>query len=128
MMERLRPALILAAALAGGLVAGLLGTVIHQAVWYIGGFPIPWGMVLALALVTAYLLGLRWVNESRWPATLGLIGIGLSMIIFVGETAGGSILVPSNLFGNMWSIAPALIGIGVVAWPRLQRPAKPSAN
>jgi len=127
-MERLRPALILAAAFVGGLVAGLLGTVIQQAVWYIGGVPIPWGIVLALGLVTVYLLGLRWVNESRWPATVGLIGVGLAMVIFVGETVGGSILVPSNLLGNIWSIAPALIGIGVVAWPRLQRRSKAPAN
>ena len=107
---------------------GLLGTAIQQGVLYIGSFPLPWGLVLALALVVTYLLGLRLVVESRWPAILGLVGILLVTLIFLGETAAGSILIPANTWGTIWSAAPGIIGAIVVAWPRLKRRVASDAN
>ncbi len=112
----------------GGLVVGLLGTVIQQGVLTVSGFPIPWGEVLALGLVITYLLGLRLSLESRWPAVAGLVAIIAVIAIAIGETAGGSVLIPANIWGTVWTIAPSLIGVVIVAWPRLRRSPAPSAN
>jgi hypothetical protein len=127
-MERLRKPLILVAALVGGLIAGLLGTVIEQSVLRIGTVELPWGLVLALALVLFYLLGLRLINESRWPSVLGLIGVLITSLIVLNETPGGSVLVPANTWGTLWSAAPGVIGAIVVAWPRLKRQPTADAN
>ena len=128
MSETVQRVLILIASFLGGGVVGLLGTAIQQGVLYIGSFPLPWGLVLALALVVTYLLGLRLVVESRWPAILGLVGILLVTLIFLGETAAGSILIPANTWGTIWSAAPGIIGAIVVAWPRLKRRVSSDAN
>jgi N-acetyl-1-D-myo-inositol-2-amino-2-deoxy-alpha-D-glucopyranoside deacetylase len=127
-MERLRKPLILVAALVGGLIAGLLGTVIEQSVLRIGTVELPWGLVLALALALFYLLGLRLTNESRWPSILGLIGVLITSLITLNETPGGSVLVPANTWGTLWSAAPGIIGAIVVAWPRLKRQPAVDAN
>ena len=127
-MERLRKPLILVAALVGGLIAGLLGTVIEQSVLRIGTVELPWGLVLALALVLFYLLGLRLIIESRWPSILGLIGVLITSLIVLNETPGGSVLVPANTWGTLWSAAPGVIGAIVVAWPRLKRQPAAEAN
>ncbi len=127
-MERLRKPLILVAALFGGLIAGLLGTVIEQSVFRIGTVELPWGLALALALVLFYLLGLRLINESRWPSILGLIGVLVTSLIVLNETPGGSVLVPANTWGTLWSAAPGVIGAIVVAWPRLRRQPAADAN
>jgi N-acetyl-1-D-myo-inositol-2-amino-2-deoxy-alpha-D-glucopyranoside deacetylase len=126
--ERYERILIFIASLIGGGVVGLLGTVAQQGVLSIGTFPLPWGLTLALALVVTYLIGLRLVVESRWPSVLGLIGILAVTLILLGETAGGSILIPANLWGTIWSAAPGVIGAIVVAWPRLRRRASPAAK
>ena len=127
-MERIRKPLIMVAALVGGLVAGLLGAVIEQSVLRIGTVELPWGLVLALALVLFYLLGLRLINESRWPSILGLIGVLITSLIVLNETPGGSVLVPANTWGTLWSAAPGVIGAIVVAWPRLKRQPTVDAN
>jgi N-acetyl-1-D-myo-inositol-2-amino-2-deoxy-alpha-D-glucopyranoside deacetylase len=126
--ERYERILIFIASLIGGGVVGLLGTVVQQGVLYIGTFPLPWGITLALALVVTYLIGLRLVVDSRWPSALGLIGILAVTLILLGETAGGSILIPANLWGTIWSAAPGVIGAIVVAWPRLRRRAVSAAK
>ena len=64
-MERMNWPLQVVLALLGGGLVGVLGTVIEQGVLYIGTFPLPWGLVLALALVLSYLLGLR-VEMARY--------------------------------------------------------------
>lgn len=121
MSEPLERILFLVASLIGGAVVGLLGTVAQQGVLYLGSFPLPWGLLLAIALVVAYVVGLRLYFESRWPSIVGLVGILVVTLVLLGETAGGSILIPANLWGTIWSGAPGIIGAIVVAWPRLKR-------
>jgi N-acetyl-1-D-myo-inositol-2-amino-2-deoxy-alpha-D-glucopyranoside deacetylase len=127
-MERMSwPVQLVLAMLGGGLV-GLLGTVVEQGVLYIGTFPLPWGLVLALALVLSFLIGLRLVVESRWVAISGLVGILIVTLLLMVETPGGSVLIPANLWGTIWSAAPGILGAIVVAWPRLKRSNARSAN
>lgn len=127
-MERGRSALVVVASALGGLAVGILGTVVSQGVLTIAAVQLPWGLVLGLALTVTYLLGLRLSMESRWPVIVGFLA-EIAVIAFVaGETKGGSVLIPSNLWGVVWSIAPALVGVVIVAWPRLRRSAPTAAN
>lgn len=127
-MERNRWLLIVAGSLVGGFAAGVLGTLVHQGIWRIGSFSVPWGLVLGFALVLSFLLGLRLANESRWPSVAGLVGVFLATMLFIVEAPNGSVLIPANLWGTIWSATPGIIGAVIVAWPRLKRAPVTDAN
>lgn len=112
-------------ALAVGVLIGSITTVIHQSTTTVAGIPIPWGLIVSLATVAAFLLGLRLVREDRATAIFAALGILLSVFLFSQRSTGGSVLVPNNLEGTIWAIAPTLIATVIVAWPRLpQRQSK----
>jgi hypothetical protein len=106
------------ALLVGGLI-GSITTVIHQSSVSVLGIDLPWGLVLSLATVAAYLLGLRLVRGERVSVIFGALGILISVFLFSQRSTGGSVLVPDNLAGSIWAIAPTLIATVIVAWPKL---------
>ena len=106
------------ALIVGGLI-GSITTVIHQSSVSVLGIGIPWGLVLSLATVAAYLLGLRLVRGERVSVIFGALGILISVFLFSQRSMGGSVLVPDNLAGSIWAIAPTLIATVIVAWPKL---------
>ena len=102
---------------------GLLGTIAHQAplsIWPV----VPLGLVVALAAIACLMIGLRHLvaRSLVLASALGVIG---AVLLLSGRGPGGSVLVPDNALGVVWSIAPGLIALGVVIWPRL--PANMSA-
>lgn len=112
-------------ALLVGALIGSITTVIHQSFVTVAGIEIPWGLVLSLATVAAYVLGLRLVRGERATAILGAFGILASIFLFSQRSQGGSVLIPDNLMGSIWVIAPTLVATLIVAWPRLpERQAK----
>lgn len=112
-------------ALLVGALVGSVTTVIHQSSISILGIDIPWGLVTSLGTVAAYLLGLRLVRGERVSVIFGALGVLISVYIFSQRSTGGSVLVPNNLAGSIWAIAPTLIATIIVAWPKLpERQAK----
>ncbi len=112
-------------ALLVGAFVGSVTTVIHQSSIVVLGIPIPWGLIVSLATVAAYLLGLRLVRGERGSVIFGALGVLLSIFVFSQRSQGGSVLVPDNLAGSVWAIAPTLIATIIVAWPKLpERQAK----
>jgi len=112
-------------ALLVGLLVGSVTTVIHQSSISVLGIDVPWGLIVSLATVAAYVLGLRLVRGERGSAIFGAIGILVSIFIFSQRSQGGSVLVPNNLAGSIWAIAPTLVATVIVAWPKLpQRQSK----
>lgn len=106
-------------ALGMGLLVGSITTVVHQSVVTLAGVDIPWGMILGLIVVLGFLVGLRIVVEDRLivlSAALGIVGMVFLLSL---ESVGGSVLVPNNLWGTIWAVAPTLIATIVVAWPKL---------
>ncbi|RFA19986.1 hypothetical protein [Subtercola boreus] len=105
-----------------GVVFGMLGTVVNQAsISFFGLFDAPIGLVLAIAAVTLLLVGLRLVLPSRliaFLAALGLVGI---VAVLTLPSPGGSVLVPANTAGYVWTFAPTVIALVVIAWPKLGR-------
>ncbi|HEY1105984.1 MAG TPA: hypothetical protein VGE78_07520 [Agromyces sp.] len=110
---------LLVAALVGA-VYGTVATVGHRQVLRIGDAVIPWGLVVALIGIAALLVGFRLLTRGRAitaAAAAGLVVMVAVLTYLPGP--GGSVLVVGDLLGTIWSFAPALIGVLVVAWPEL---------
>ncbi|GAA1819936.1 hypothetical protein [Agromyces neolithicus] len=102
-----------------GAVYGALATIGHRATLRIGEVTIPWGLAAALVGVTALLVGIRLVMPGRATAAAAAAGIVVVIALLTLPGPGGSVLVVGDLSGTIWSIAPALIAVLVVAWPEL---------
>ena len=105
--------------LIGGSLIGAVGTPLSQASFSAGDVSVPWGLIVALIVVAAYLGGLRLVSSGRWLALWGAIGILVTVFLMSLEGPGGGVLVPANLAGTVWAIAPAVIAVVAVAFPSL---------
>ena len=106
-------------AFAIGALYGAVATIGHRATLRIGDVAIPWGLVAALVGVTALLLGIRLLVRGRATAAAAAAGVVVVIALLTLPGPGGSVLVVSDLSGTIWSIAPALIAVLVVAWPEL---------
>lgn len=113
MLSRIVSAVLLVLA---GAVFGAIGTVAHQ-VTVTWGVPLPLGLIGALLAYTALLVGLRLLGHSRLPALLAALGGIAVVLLFTQQSAGGSVLIPNNLLGQVWLVAPILIAAVVIAWP-----------
>ncbi len=109
----------LAFALVIGVVYGALTTIGHRSELRIGDVAIPWGIAVALAGVLALLLGMRLVAGGRLAASAAAIGIVGTVALLTLPGFGGSVLIAGDLIGTVWSVAPALLAVLVVAWPEL---------
>ncbi len=104
-------------------LAGLLLTAIHQSTFAIGEWSFPLGLVAAMLASTALIVGLRIVWDTRvLPAIAGGLMLAATAVLAF-PTPGGSIVVPANLAGYVWSFGPAVVTLLVLAWPRVQRSA-----
>ncbi|WP_426624630.1 hypothetical protein ACPPVW_00575 [Leifsonia sp. McL0607] len=100
----------------GGAIVGGIGTVAHQ-ITVTWGVPIPLGLIGSLVCFTALLVGLRLLGDSRWPALCAALGAIAVILLLTQSSPGGSVLIPNNLAGQIWLVAPILIAAVVVAWP-----------
>ncbi|MEP6479659.1 MAG: PIG-L family deacetylase [Rhodoglobus sp.] len=110
-----------ALALVLGFFVGALLTVIHQATAQVASISVPWGIVAAIAISIALLVGLRLVFGSRVITALAAVGLVAAVVVLSLQGAGGSILVPANPAGYIWTFAPVVIALAVLAWPRSWR-------
>lgn len=106
-------------ALLVGIMYGAVATIGHRSVLRIGDLVIPWGIAVALIGVFALLLGFRLVAGGRLAATGAAVGIVGTVALLTLPGPGGSVLVAGDVIGTVWAVAPALIAVLVVAWPRL---------
>lgn len=107
-------------ALVVGAFAGLVLTVAHQSVLRIGDVTVPWGLIAALVLSAALLAGLRLVYLTRLVAGAAALGLlGVTAVLSLG--GGGSVIVPDNDAGRVWTIGVVLIAAVLLAWPRIER-------
>ncbi|HET6826037.1 MAG TPA: hypothetical protein VFH64_08945 [Amnibacterium sp.] len=111
-------------ALIAGLLVGTLGTFKHQAgIDVLSGSGVPYGLVLALAMVAAVLLALRVAFGTRLYAAAAGVGVVAAVVIFGRPGPGGSDVIPSGPVGLVWWIAPPVMTLLVVAIPARRRPA-----
>ena len=104
-----------------GAVIGALMTAVHQSNTIIGSATIAWGLVLSLLAVTGFVAGLRVLTGSRIIPILATVGIMGATAYLASPTVGGSVIVPANTAGYIWTFAPAVVILVAVAWPNLSR-------
>jgi hypothetical protein len=105
-----------------GVLFGVMGTAVSQSTWTVApGFSVPIGLIVGLPAVTLLLIGLRLVQPTRTPAILAAFGIVLAVFLLSQPSAGGSILVPNTMLGVIWTFAPTVIALLVLAWPRFAK-------
>lgn len=111
---------VLAAVLAviAGVAVGALSTLVHQSSWLLGGTEVPVGIVLGALALGSLLVGLRLIWASR--ALAGLAGGAALVVTLLLSTVsrGGSVLVPNNAAGVVWTLSAGLIVAIAIAWPR----------
>ncbi len=102
-----------------GAIIGAVGTVAHQSTVTVAGVAVPWGITVALLAYTSLLIGLRLLNPGRAQALAAALGTIAMTFVFSLKGVGGSVLIPDNLLGKIWVVAPIVIAAIVIAWPRL---------
>ncbi|RKR74901.1 PIG-L family deacetylase [Frondihabitans australicus] len=107
-------AMYVLAVVVGGLF-GAIGTVAHQNV--AGSFP--YGVILALLVVTVLVIGFRLVFETRLVGIAVAIGLTVVNFLLSSTSGGGSVLVPGNAIGYAWIGGAILLPAIVLIWPKL---------
>jgi hypothetical protein len=121
LLEKLpRPLKWLLAAIGGALIAAVT-TPLAQASVDVLEIAIPWGLVVALLTVTAYVLGLRLVSDTRTLSLCGAIGVVVVIMLLSLPGPGGGVIVPGNLYGTLWAAVPSLIFVVIIAFPSPRR-------
>lgn len=96
-----------------GLLAGGVLTFVHRE-WA------PWGLVAALAVDAAMIVGLRLV-VGRGPAIAAAVGVLAATALLALPGPGGSIVIAGGPelgpLGDIWALAPTVIAIVAVLWP-----------
>ncbi len=110
----------IAAVIAGvcGAALGILFTVAHRATVEVLGFDFPYGIVLGVLAVIAFLVAMRLLWDGRWPAVGGAVGLVAALGLMSFRGAGGSVIVVSDAFGWTWLIVPTALSVIAVVWPR----------
>jgi hypothetical protein len=102
-----------------GLAYGAIGTVAHAWAPSVLGIGLPIGLILGILGVGMLLLGLRIVLGDRLAAAAAAFGVILMIGVLLLESTGGSVLIPQSVSGLVWTIAPGLVAVLIVAWPKL---------
>ncbi|MBH0010082.1 PIG-L family deacetylase [Salinibacterium sp. SWN1162] len=104
-----------------GALVGVVLTAVHQSTFALGDVRIPWGVVVSVTLVTALILGLRLIYDTRVAAGFASLGVLVMSAVLASVMPGGTILIPANTAGYVWTFAPVLVVLIVVGWPRVNR-------
>jgi len=126
--SRLERVVLALASIAVGALVGVVLTAVHQSTLTIAGVQVPWGIIAAIALTTALILGLRLIYDTRVAPGFASLGVLVMSALLANTTPGGTVLIPGNVTGYTWTFAPVLIVLLVVGWPRVNRQASSSSR
>ena len=56
-------------------------------------------------------------GNSKVPGIFAAVGLVATVFLFALPSAGGSVLIPANLYGYLWIFSPTVISLIVLAWP-----------
>lgn len=101
-----------------GAFAGTVLAVAHRATVDVLGVSVPWGIIATIVITAALLVGLRLVFESRVVAACAAVGVLGAILLLSLGSPGGSVLVPDDVVGYVFLIAPVVIAAAVLAWPQ----------
>lgn len=128
----------LTVAVVGGLLAGILGTGVHGNIWRpVQGLTIPWGVVLALALLTSMSVWAGTTTRRIWAAAVpGMVAYVVAFVLAFGRSDSPLIVMTTDsaigLVGWAWFVGILLstfVSVLVVGrwWRRRRREHVPAA-
>ena len=101
-----------------GAVFGLATTVTHaSSLWGVNGV----GLALGIVACGGILLAVRLLLHDRWAALVTGLGMLAGMVVISGRGPGGSVIVPNDLLGVVWTWTVAGMVLLVAAWPDFGR-------
>lgn len=83
----------------------------------------PLGLLLGLALVAAYIIGLRVLGKNRTLALSGVLGVLVTQMV-LSAGLGGSFVVVAEPLGYGLTVGVVVIALVVLAWPKLPSAAR----
>lgn len=106
-LERSSPGVSLVIAVVGGLLAGVLGTGVHGNIWRVlPGLAIPWGLILALALLVSMSIWSGTTTRRMWAAALpGVLAYAVAFVLAFGRPGSPLIVLSTDS-------AIGLVGLG----------------
>ncbi|GGA59957.1 hypothetical protein GCM10011490_07630 [Pseudoclavibacter endophyticus] len=103
-----------------GVIVGVIGSFTHRSRFDLGEVTIWYGLVVAIACVAAFAVGLR-LNSPRRSVSGAFAGGIVVGILFIAFGFGNSIVILGDLPGMIWLAAPPIIAFGAAFWPNLER-------
>ena len=82
------------------------------------GVLFPWGLTVALVLVTLAVAGVRTLFVERYPIVWASVGIVGSLMMLAGVDGNGSVLIIADTAGLVLLGGTTLLVVGAIAWPR----------
>lgn len=92
------------------------------------GIPVPLGLLGALAIVAALLVGIRLAFADRAAvlvAGAGVIGAATFLAFPIGA---GSVLLLDDAIGYAWAVGPAVVTLATVLWPERRATVRDAAR
>jgi len=130
-VQRILTVISVLIAAACGAVLGVLFTIAHRATVAFAGIDVPYGTILGIVSIGAFLVAMRLLWDTRWPALGAAVGVAGAVVVLTFAGVGGTVIVGDDAFGWTWLIASILTAAVVVAWPRRRTrtaPTEPSAS
>ena len=94
-----------------GITVGTFASLYH-------GVLFPWGLTVALVLVTLAVAGVRTLFAERYPIVWASVGIVGSLMMLAGVDGNGSVLIIADTAGLVLLGGTTLLVVGAIAWPR----------
>ena len=94
-----------------GITVGTFASLYH-------GVLFPWGLTVALVLVTLAVAGVRTLFVERYPIVWASVGIVGSLMLLAGVDGNGSVLIIADTAGLVLLGGTTLLVVGAIAWPR----------
>ena len=94
-----------------GVVVGTFAGLYHKVLF-------PWGLTVALVLVTLAVTGVRTLFLERYAIVWASVGIVGALIMLAGVDGNGSVLIIADTAGLVLLGATTLLVVGAIAWPR----------
>jgi hypothetical protein len=98
-------------ALVLGITVGTFASLYH-------GVLFPWGLTVALVLVTLAVAGVRTLFVERYPIVWASVGIVGALMMLAGVDGNGSVLIIADTAGLVLLGGTTLLVVGAIAWPR----------
>jgi N-acetyl-1-D-myo-inositol-2-amino-2-deoxy-alpha-D-glucopyranoside deacetylase len=105
-------------AFATGAALGFVLTFIHrQYVVAVGPVDLPLGLIGAIAIVAALLLGMRLAFGERIAPVAAAAGALVGSAVLFLPGSGGALFDDSDPLGYVWMLAPTVLAIAIAGWP-----------